>query len=593
MTANELRRAYIDFFRGHGHAEIKSASLIPENDPTVLFTTAGMHPLVPFLLGEKHPSGKRLVNCQKCVRTCDIEDVGDSTHLTFFEMLGNWSLGDYFKEEAIALSYEFLTDVLSIPPEKLWISCFAGDEDAPRDDEAASIWKRIGIPESRIVFLGKEHNWWGPAGLTGPCGPDTEMFVELADPACGPGCGLTCDCGKYVEIWNDVFMQYNKTKQGTYEQLAQRNVDTGMGLERTTAVLQGKKTCFETELFAGIMSTLADISGNGNPGAAASYRIIADHMRTASFLMADGVRPANVDQAYVLRRLIRRTIREGRKLGIRREFTAELAAVVIDDYAGVYPELAHDREQVLDAFLEEERQFAGTLERGTREFNKLIESFPAHVNRKVLSGRKAFYLYETFGFPLELTVEMARERGFGVDLKGYEAAYEKHQALSRSGAQQRFKGGLADASDRTAALHTATHLLQAALRRVLGPHVSQAGSNITAERLRFDFTHGAKMTPEELAKAAALVNDAIGRDLPVTCEEMSLEDARSLGATALFKERYGDRVNVYRIGDVSTEICGGPHAPRTGGLGAFRIRKEESSSRGVRRIKAVLEQADV
>ncbi len=589
MTAKELRRAYIEFFKEHGHSEIKSASLVPENDPTVLFTTAGMHPLVPFLLGEPHPAGRRLVNCQKCVRTGDIDEVGDASHLTFFEMLGNWSLGDYFKEEAIRMSHTFLTKVLGIPEAKLWVSCFAGDADAPRDDEAAAIWRGLGIPAERIIFLGKKHNWWGPAGQTGPCGPDTEMFVEFDQPACGPKCDVSCNCGRFLEIWNDVFMQYNKTADGRYESLAQKNVDTGMGLERVTAVLQGKKSAYDTELFAGILRRIGEISGVGNPGATRSGRVVAEHLRTATFLMADGVRPGNVDQAYVLRRLIRRAVREGRQLGIQKEFTAEVAQIVIAEYSETYAELGANAAGILEAMAAEEQQFAATLERGNREFNKLIASFPAHVQNKVLSGRKAFNLYETFGFPLELTVEMARENGFTVDTEGFQQAYEKHQELSRAGAEQKFKGGLADHSEKTAALHTATHLLHTALRQVLGPHVAQAGSNITAERLRFDFTHPDKMTPEQIREVEDIVNRVIKQDLPVACREMSQQDAEQLGAIGLFKDKYGERVKVYSAGDFSMEVCGGPHAERTGALGIFKIRKEESSSSGVRRIKAVLE----
>ncbi len=589
MTANELRRSYIEFFKSHGHAEIKSAPLVPENDPTVLFTTAGMHPLVPFLLGEKHPAGTRLVDCQKCVRTGDIDEVGDTVHLTFFEMLGNWSLGDYFKEEAIALSFEFLTRVLEIPVERLWISCFAGDADAPRDEEAAAAWRRQGIAPDHIVFLGKEHNWWGPAGETGPCGPDTEMFVQLDLPDCGPDCGLTCGCGKYVEIWNDVFMQYNKTADGRYTPLAQKNVDTGMGVERVSAILQGKTSCYETELFAGLLETLSALSGVTNPGATRAGRIVVEHMRAATFLIGDGVRPGNVDQGYVLRRLIRRAIREARRLGVTGEFTPALAEVVIREYGSVYPELEQNAPDIREALEAEERQFAQTLERGTREFNKLIGAIPAHVKNKRISGRKAFYLYETFGFPLELTREMAAEKGFEVDEEGFWKAYRKHQELSRAGAAQRFKGGLADRTEQTARLHTATHLLHAALRRVLGEHVHQAGSNITPERLRFDFTHPEKMTPEQIREVEALVNQAIQADLPIECHEVPLDEAKRMGAIGLFEGKYGDVVKVYKAGDFSMEICGGPHAARTGELGRFRIVKEQSSSRGVRRIKAVLE----
>jgi alanyl-tRNA synthetase len=588
MTAKELRKAYIDFFVSKGHSKIGSAPLVPENDPTVLFTTAGMHPLVPFLLGEKHPSGTRLVNCQKCIRTGDIDEVGDTTHLTFFEMLGNWSLGDYFKEEAIRFSHEFLTSVLEIPVAKIWVSCFAGDDDAPRDDEAADVWRALGIPDERIVFLGKKHNWWGPAGQTGPCGPDTEMFIELDQPDCGPDCGLTCNCGKYVEIWNDVFMQYNKTAEGRYVPLEQKNVDTGMGVERVAAILQGYKSCYETELFAGIFAKITELTGIESPITERSARIVAEHIRAATFLIADGVSPGNVDQGYVLRRLIRRAIREARKLGRTEPFTAELAAVVVRDYSDVYPELETQAETIAAEFAQEEEQFAGTLERGTREFNKLVDAIPEHVQRKVISGRKAFFLYETYGFPLELTVEMARERGFEVDEDGFRNAYEKHQAQSRAGAEKKFKGGLADQSEKTTALHTATHLLQAALRQVLGDHVKQAGSNINADRLRFDFTHPEKVTREQLDEVEAIVNDVIQRELPISNEEMTVEQARENGAIGLFEDRYGERVKVYRIGDFSAEICGGPHAGNTRELGQFKIKKEESSSRGVRRIKAVL-----
>lgn len=588
ITANELRRKYIEFFVGHGHAEIRSAPLVPENDPTVLFTTAGMHPLVPFLLGERHPSGKRLVNYQKCLRTGDIDEVGDEVHLTFFEMLGNWSLGDYFKREAIQWSFEFLTGEkwLNLPLGMLAVSVFAGDEDAPFDQEAHDLWRELGVPEERIARLPKKDNWWGPAGQTGPCGPDTEMFYWTG-PLPAPADFDPKD-RRWVEIWNDVFMQYNKTAEGAYVPLAQQNVDTGMGLERVTAILQGKGTCYETELFAPLFAAISDITGETAPQGTRGGRIIAEHMRAATFLMGDGVRPGNVDQAYVLRRLIRRSIREARKFGVADLFTARLAAVVLDQYGELYPELAAGRETILAEFEQEERQFASTLEKGLREFNKLVDSFPAHVERKVISGRKAFFLYETYGFPVELTIEMAAERGFTVDEAGFQVAFEKHQELSRAGAQQKFKGGLADNSAATARLHTATHLLHKALRQVLGEHVAQAGSNITAERLRFDFSHGDRLTPEQLAEVQRIVNEQIARDLPVAVAEMSVEEAKARGAVGLFGERYGETVKVYSVGDFSQEICGGPHASRTGELGRFVIKKEESSSRGVRRIKAVL-----
>ncbi len=590
MKQADIRRKYIDFFKSKGHQEIKSAPVIPENDPTCLFTTAGMHPLVPYLMGAKHPAGRRLTDYQKCIRTGDIDEVGDAVHLTFFEMLGNWSLGDYFKKEMIGYSFEFLTgkENLNIPVDMLAVTVFAGDEDCPFDEEAYRIWNTLGIPEERIAKLGKKDNWWGPAGTTGPCGPDTEMFYwtgplpapEKFDPA----------DKRWVEIWNDVFMQYNKTAEGKYEPLAQKNVDTGMGLERVTAILQGKTSCYETEIFAPIFAKLDEIRGVApvDGPRSSSERIIADHLRAATFILADGITPGKVDQPYVLRRLIRRAIREGRKLGITGSFTAEIAQAVIDSFRDVYPELAERAATIREELEREEKQFAVTLEKGTHEFQKLIDRVPPHITKKVISDKNAFNLYETYGFPIELTIEMAKEKGFEVDRAGYDAAFAKHQEMSRAGAEQKFKGGLADSSVETARLHSATHLLQAALRKVLGPHVEQRGSNITAERLRFDFSHEEKMTPEQLAQVEALVNDAIARDLPIVCEEMDVEAAKRSGAMGLFENKYDARVKVYTMGDVSKEICGGPHASHTGELGHFKILKEESSSRGVRRIKAVL-----
>jgi alanyl-tRNA synthetase len=503
-------------------------------------------------------------------------------------MLGNWSLGDYFKEGAITYSFEFLTQVLQIPIAKLYISCYAGDETVPRDEEAAKIWMSLGIPADHIQFLGREHNWWGPAGETGPCGPDTEMFIELK-PACGPNCDLNCKCGRFVEIWNDVFMQYNKNHDGSYEPLAQKNVDTGMGLERVTAIMQGKKSCFETEIFQPLLQKLGEICGKTDLHTERSGRIVVEHLRTSTFLIGDGVHPGNVDQGYVLRRLIRRAIREGRKLGINEPFCAKIAEVVIANYGTVYPGLAANRDDILASLTEEEIRFAETLEHGTVEFQKLIDRIPAHVQNKVIAGRKAFDLYQTYGFPLELTVEMAAEKGFSVDESGFHEAYKKHQELSRAGAEQKFKGGLADNSDATSALHTATHLLHAGLRKVLGEHVAQAGSNITAERLRFDFSHPDKMTPEQIQAVEDFVNAAIAAKVDVICQEMSVEKAKEGGAIGLFEAKYGELVKVYNIPGWSCEICGGPHAGNTGTMGRFKIQKEESSSRGVRRIKAVLE----
>ena len=594
MKAKELRAKFIEFFKENGHAEIKSAPLIPDNDPTVLFTTAGMHPLVPYLLGEKHPLGTRLTDYQKCIRTGDIDEVGDPVHLTFFEMLGNWSLGDYFKVESIGFSFDFLTSErwLNIPLERLAFTVFAGDEDAPFDDEAFQEWRKHGVSEKRIAKLPKKDNWWGPAGETGPCGPDTEIFYwtgpqptpEEFDPS----------DKRWVEIWNNVFMQYFKNAEGKFEPLKQKNVDTGMGVERVTAILQGKSSCYETEIFAPLFAKLDELRGIETPAERGrSERIIVEHMRAATFIMADGVTPGKVDQAYVLRRIIRRAIREAMKLGLNDRFTVALAKVVIDNYKDVYSELAANEKVILEEFELEERQFASALDKGTKEFEKLISRVPAHIERKVISGKNAFNLYETYGFPIELTVEMAAEKGFTVDMKGYDEAYKKHQDLSRQGAEAKFKGGLADHSDETARLHTATHMLHKALRMVLGDHVAQKGSNITAERLRFDFSHPDKMTPEQIAEVQKIVNEQIQRKLPVICEEMSVEDARNSGAIGLFGDKYGERVKVYSIGDFSKEICGGPHAQNSADLGEFIIQKEESSSRGVRRIKAVIKHAQM
>ncbi|MDT8391915.1 MAG: alanine--tRNA ligase [Lentisphaeria bacterium] len=588
MTAKELRPKYIEFFKQHGHAEIKSAPLVPENDPTVLFTTAGMHPLVPYLLGERHPGGTRLAGCQKCIRTGDIDEVGDEVHLTFFEMLGNWSFGDYFKKEAIELSFEFLTgkNWLNLDVTMLGVSVFQGDADAPFDEEAYACWRSLGIPAERIAKLGKKDNWWGPAGQTGPCGPDTEMFYWTGE---GPApVVFDPENKRWVEIWNDVFMQYNKTAEGGFVPLSQRNVDTGMGVERVTAILQGQGTPYRTELFKPLFDGIAALTGVDDPAADRGCRVIAEHIRSATFLLADGVKPGNVDQAYVLRRLIRRAIREMRKLGGQELFTAALADIVIREYADVYPELAARAALIAEELDVEEKQFLTTLEKGTREFAKLMEKIPAHIQRKVISGKHAFFLYETFGFPIELTMEMAAEKGFEVDREGFEKAYKKHQDASRKGAERKFKGGLADHSEMTTALHTATHLLHKALRQVLGNHVAQAGSNITAERLRFDFTHPEKVTREELAEVEAIVNNVIQQNLPVSVAEMTVEDAKASGAIGLFGDRYGEKVKVYRVGDFSAEICGGPHVENTGVMGTFKITKEESSSRGVRRIKAVL-----
>ena len=589
--SSELRSMFLKFFKDHGHAVISSASVIPENDPTVLFTTAGMHPLVPYLMGAKHPAGNRLTDVQKCVRTGDIDDVGDFSHLTFFEMLGNWSLGDYFKEQMIPWSWEFLTspEYLGLPKDRLAFSVFAGDADCPRDEESAQLWRNCGVADDHIFFLPKENNWWGPAGITGPCGPDTEMFIITDKEPCGPNCSPACSCGRYLEIWNDVFMQYNKKADGTFEPLEQKNVDTGMGLERTICVLNGKKSVYETDLFADILKKISELSGKeygSDEMTTRAFRIIADHMRTATFIMGDdrGVSPSNVDQGYVLRRLIRRAVRYGMGIGMPEGFTGEVAKVIIEQYKDVYPELKRNEAFVLEQLSLEESRFARTLKQGNREFEKLVEK----VQDGQIDGLSAFHLYDTYGFPVEMTEELARERGLTVDMDGFHDCFRRHQATSQAGAEQRFKGGLADNSEQSARLHTATHLLHAALRKVLGPEVAQKGSNITAERLRFDFSFGRKMTKEELAEVERLVNEAIQSHTPVTCEEMTVAQAKEQGAIGLFESKYGEKVKVYTMGPYSKEICGGPHAQNTGDLVSFKIKKEESSSAGVRRIKAVI-----
>ena len=597
ITTEGLKEMYLRFFTEKGHTVISSASLIPENDPTVLFTTAGMHPLVPYLLGQKHPEGTRLTNVQKCARTGDIDEVGDPSHLTFFEMLGNWSLGDYFKKEAITWSFEFLTDEkwLGIPKEKLFFTVFAGDEDAPRDTEAYELWRSVGVEEDHIFFLDKKHNWWGPAGVTGPCGPDTEMFYDSGKPKCCPECNPSCSCGKYLEIWNNVFMQYNKTAEGKYEPLVQCNVDTGMGLERTVGVLQGVKSVYEIDSFAPIIKRIGELCGkdyyNTDEESVRGFRILADHIRTATFMIGDerGILPSNVDQGYILRRLIRRAIRWAMRIGVPDGSLSQVASVVIDTFCGFYRELDAKRSFILEQISLEEERFQRTIRQGIREFDKLMRKFDYVDCEKIIDGKSAFRLYDTFGFPIEFTVEMAAERGIPVDVEGFHKAFEAHQKKSQEGAEGRFKGGLADNSEKTTRLHTATHLLQAALRKVLGDEVAQKGSNITVERLRFDFSFPRKLTPEELKQVEDLVNEYIRADYEITCEEMTVDEARAQGAIGLFGDRYGERVKVYTMGTASKEICGGPHANRTGELVHFTIKKEEASSAGVRRIKAVIE----
>ena len=588
MNADELRERYQQFFEARGHRRMHSAPLLPENDPTVLFTTAGMHPLVPFLLGEPHPLGRRLVDVQKCIRTDDIDEVGDLGHLTFFEMLGNWSLGDYFKQEALAWSFEFLTQVLGLAPERLAVTVFAGDADAPRDDVSAEIWRGLGIPPERIHYLPKKDNWWGPAGATGPCGPDSEMFYDTGRPD-HPGCGPGCSCGKWLEIWNDVFMEYNKTADGRYEKLAQRNVDTGMGVERTIAVLQGRDDVFTTEVFRPLIERLEQLSGRRYADGPVPFRVIADHLRAATFAIADGANPSNVQAGYVVRRLLRRAVRYGRDLGIQGSFLAELAGVVVDMFKHVYPELEQHRAHVLDEVEREETKFKATLERALVEYRKVVERAKARGETQI-SAADAFNLFETYGFPLPFTVELAREQGLTVDEAGFEQKFKEHQDISRQGMDRTFKGGLADHAVETTQLHTATHLLQAALRMVLGPEVQQKGSNITAERLRFDFAYPTKLTPDQVRQVEAIVNTQIARDLPISFQVMPLDQALQSGALAFFGEKYGDQVKVYTVGDFSKEVCGGPHVTHTGELGRFRIAKAESIGRGMQRVKAVLEE---
>jgi alanyl-tRNA synthetase len=597
ITIHELRRKFIEYFKTKAHVEISGKSLIPENDPSVLFTTAGMHPLVPYLLGEPHPAGKRLVDYQKCIRTGDIEDVGDESHLTFFEMLGNWSLGDYFKEESIAFSWEFLVSPkwLALDPAKISVTVFAGDENAPRDEVSAQAWRRLGLPEDRIAYLPASDNWWA-TGATGPCGPDTEIFYWTGQSLPPPGSNKGSDSKNWMEIWNNVFMEFNRVDEKTLVRLPAQNVDTGMGLERTVAMLQGRKSVYETEAFTPIISTLEKLSGKtyavaGNdPELDRSFRIIADHARTATFILGDpkAVLPSNVGAGYVLRRIIRRAVRHGRKLGIEGAFLSEPAAGIVENYSGPYPELAENRERILSELKREEEKFLETLQKGEHEFDKMLPNLLKNPQR-VMSGRLAFKLYDTYGFPIELTEELAAENGLKVNRQEFDEAYKKHQELSRAGSEQMFKGGLADHSEISTRYHTATHLLHKALRIVLGDHVAQKGSNINVERVRFDFSHPAPMTKEEIARVEEIVNEQIRRDLPVSMEMMGLEEAKTSGAIALFGEKYEAVVKVYSIGDFSKEVCGGPHVERTGSLGKFRIQKEQSSSAGVRRIYGILE----
>ena len=584
MKAIEIRNKYLNFFKKHGHAVIPSASLIPENDPSVLFTTAGMQPLVPYLLGEKHPSGTRLTDYQKCLRTNDIEEVGDNRHLTYFEMLGNWSLGDYFKEESIQMSFDFLTKELQIPVEKLSVTVFAGDEDCSRDEVAAECWKKAGILDGHIYYYGKDDNWW-IAGEEGPCGPDTEMFYDTGKPACGPDCQPSCDCGKYVEIWNNVFMEYFKSKDGKYSKLAQRNVDTGLGLERMTMLLQGKETPFDTELFKPVMDKLSELQKVDN---IESRRIIAEHLRSSMMVISDGGRPSNVDRGYILRRLIRRMVRHMNKLQINLDEILTLIDINVENLKEMYPDLEKNQELIKNVIIEEKNKFVKTLAHGEKEFEKEMNKAKEQGKTKI-DGKVVFKLYDTYGFPPEVTSELAQENNMTVDMKEFDELFKAHQEKSRMGSEQKFKGGLAEQNDTTRAYHTATHLLNAALKVVLGPETHQRGSNITVDRMRFDFNCDHKMTDEEKKQTEDLVNKWIQDAIPVTVEEMKKDEAVKSGAECMFIEKYPDVVTVYTIGDVSKELCGGPHVKNTSELGKFKIKKEEASSAGVRRIKAILE----
>ena len=584
MKAIEIRNKYLNYFKNHGHVVIPSAPLIPENDPSVLFTTAGMQPLVPYLLGEKHPEGVRLTDYQKCVRTVDIDEVGDNRHLTYFEMLGNWSLGDYFKEQSIKMSFEFLTKELGIPVERLSVTVFKGEDDALRDEESAKIWEEAGMPKDHIYYFGKDDNWW-IAGEVGPCGPDTEMFYDTGKEACSKHCNPSCDCGKYVEIWNNVFMEYYKNEDGTYSKLKQRNVDTGLGLERMAMLLQGKETPYDTEIFKPIMEKLSKLAKNDN---IQSRRIVAEHMRSSMMIISDGGRPSNVDRGYVLRRLIRRMTRHLNKLEINLNELDNLIELNIENLKEMYPELEKNKNIIRQVLIEEKDKFVKTLAHGEKEFEKAMVRIK-NENLHKIDGQTVFKLYDTYGFPPEVTSDLAKEQGYEIDMEAFEKLYKEHQEKSRMGSEKKFKGGLADQSPETIKYHTATHLLNAALKIVIGEEVHQKGSNITAERMRFDFTCDHKLTDEEKQKLEEIVNSWIKAELPVTCEEMKKEDALKSGAECMFIEKYPDIVTVYKIGEVSKELCGGPHVKNTNELGTFKIKKEEASSQGVRRIKAILE----
>ena len=589
METIDLKDKYLKFFESKGHKVIPSAPIIPENDPTCLFNTAGMQPLVPYLKGEPHPEGKRLTDVQKCFRTNDLDSIGDTTHHTFFEMLGNWSLGDYFMEEAIAWSYEFLTKTLNIPAERLAVTVFKGNHLVPADNESAEIWKKAGIKEDRIAFLGEEDNWWPNMELTGPCGPDTEIFYWRSNEAIPEK--FDPENENWVEIWNNVFMQYNHETDGTFKPLKNKNVDTGLGVERVTAILEGYTDNYKSSVWRDVISKIEEISGLSyeDEKNARAMRIIADHIRAVVMIAGDdaGIKPSNTDQGYILRRLIRRIIRYAKKLNIdiNSDWEQTLATMIIEKYSKYYSELERNKDVILQVLKDEKVKFNRTLEKGLREFEKETRN----IEGKEINKDIAFRLYDTYGFPIELTEELAKENGLTVDTEGFKQKFAEHQEKSREGASQKFKGGLASTGEMETKYHTATHLLNAALKKVLGPHVHQKGSNITAERMRFDFSHNNKMTDEEKQKTEDLVNEYIKMAIPVEKLEMKKEDAINAGAEAMFADKYGDIVSVYKIGDVSMELCGGPHVHNTSELGHFKIKKEEASSAGVRRIKAILE----
>ena len=602
ITDVELKNLWFKFFVSKGFKRIEGYSIIPENDPTVLFTTAGMHPLVPYLLGEPHPAGNKICDIQRCIRTTDIDEVGDDTHLTFFEMLGNWFLGECDKEKMIEYSFEFLTKYLKIPKEKLATTVFAGDETAPKDEVAYNAWKKCGIKE--VFYLNKKHNWWALGGGVGPCGPDTEMFFDTGKPKCSENCSPACDCGKYIEIWNDVFMQYVVEKEGEkVKQLKKPNIDTGMGLERTVVILNGLKSVYDCGILKEVIdfiSSKAKVKYLENENSKRSYRIIADHLRSALFILGDahGVLPSNVGQGYILRRFIRRAVNCARNIGFETKYFENILNMYVDRHGEDYSDIKRNREFAISELNKEVEKFSKALEEGHKEFDKVINGIEKHKEfakskgeavPNIISGKACFRLYDTFGFPFELTKELASERGYEVDEEGYKKAFEEHQEKSRTASAGTFKGGLADTSMASAHLHTATHLLMAGLRKMFGNGVMQKGSNITPERMRLDFNVDHKLTPEEIKNLEDFVNDAIKKAIPVTYEEMSIDDAKKSGAVGVFESKYGDVVKVYTIGDVSKEICGGPHAKNTADLHHFKIVKEESSSAGIRRIKAILD----